>query len=141
MTIDERQQEIIEEFEMFPEWMQRYEYIIELGKDCPMIEEGYKTEDYLIKGCQSRVWMHARKDDDGLMRFTADSDAIITKGLAALVVRVFDGLLPEQIVKGNIHFIQDIGLNQHLSPTRSNGLASMIQRMKMEALAHTANHS
>ena len=141
MTIEERQQEIIGEFEMFPEWMQRYEYIIELGKDCPVIESQYKTEEYLIKGCQSRVWMHAQLNEDGRIRFAADSDAIITKGLAALVVRVFDDATPEEIIKSHIHFIQDIGLNQHLSPTRSNGLASMIQRMKMEALAFSANHS
>ena len=141
MTIEERQQEIIEEFEMYPEWMQRYEYIIELGKDCPVIDLQFKTDEYLIKGCQSRVWMHARKDDQGRMRFSADSDAIITKGLAALVVRVLDESTPEEILHANLHFIQDIGLNQHLSPTRSNGLASMIQRIKMEALAFSANHS
>lgn len=135
MTIEERQQEIISEFAMFSDWMQKYEYIIELGKDLPLIDEGYKTEDNLIKGCQSRVWLHAQQSENGKVTFTADSDAIITKGLVALMVRVLSDEQGDEIVKADLHFIKDIGLNEHLSPTRSNGLASMIKQMKLYGLA------
>jgi cysteine desulfuration protein SufE len=141
MNIAERQEEIIGEFAMFPDWMQKYEYIIELGKDLPLIDEKYKTEDNLIKGCQSRVWLHAEKTSEGLVHFTADSDAIITKGLVALVVRVLNENTPQAIAAADMGFIQAIGLHEHLSPTRSNGLASMIKQMKMYGLAFTSAQS
>jgi cysteine desulfuration protein SufE len=141
INIAERQEEIIGEFAMFPDWMQKYEYIIELGKDLPLIDVKYKTEDNLIKGCQSRVWLHAEKTSEGLVHFTADSDAIITKGLVALVVRVLDENTPQAIAAADMGFIQAIGLHEHLSPTRSNGLASMIKQMKMYGLAFTSAQS
>ena len=134
MNLEERQQEIISEFEMFDDWMQKYEYIIELGKELPVIEEQYKVEDKLIKGCQSKVWLHAENNSDGTLSFTADSDAIITKGLVSLVIRVLDGLPANDIAQADLHFVNDIGLTSHLSPTRSNGLASMIKQMKIYAL-------
>jgi cysteine desulfuration protein SufE len=133
VTIEERQQEIISEFNMFDDWMQKYEYIIELGKDLPLIKEELKSDDILIRGCQSRVWLHADLKADKTLHFTADSDAIITKGLVSLVVRVLDGMPAEQIATADLHFVNDIGLNAHLSPTRSNGLASMIKQMKIYA--------
>lgn len=134
MNLEERQQEIISEFGMFDDWMQKYEYIIELGKELPVIEEQYKIEDNLIKGCQSKVWLHAENNSDGTLSFTADSDAIITKGLVSLVIRVLDGLPASDIAQADLHFVNDIGLTSHLSPTRSNGLASMIKQMKIYAL-------
>ncbi len=134
MNLEERQQEIISEFGMFDDWMQKYEYIIELGKELPVIEEQYKVEDNLIKGCQSKVWLHAENNSDGTLSFTADSDAIITKGLVSLVIRVLDGLPAKDIAQADLHFVNDIGLTSHLSPTRSNGLASMIKQMKIYAL-------
>lgn len=135
MNIEERQQEIISEFSMFTDWMEKYEYIIELGKDLPLIDEQYKTDDNLIRGCQSRVWLHAEMKDDKII-FTADSDAIITKGLVALVVRVLSNATPKAINDADLFFVKEIGLNEHLSPTRSNGLASMIKQMKMYAFAY-----
>lgn len=134
MTIEERQQEIISEFQMFTDWMEKYEYIIELGKDLPLIDAQYKVDDNLIRGCQSRVWLHAEMAD-GKITFTADSDAIITKGLVALVVRVLSHATPAAIAEADLFFVKEIGLNEHLSPTRSNGLASMIKQMKIYALA------
>lgn len=134
MNLEARQQEIISEFGMFDDWMQKYEYIIELGKELPVIEEQYKVEDNLIKGCQSKVWLHAENNSDGTLSFTADSDAIITKGLVSLVIRVLDGLPANDIAQADLHFVNDIGLTSHLSPTRSNGLASMIKQMKIYAL-------
>jgi len=134
MTIEERQQEIISEFQMFTDWMEKYEYIIELGKDLPLIDAQYKVDDNLIRGCQSRVWLHAEMAD-GKINFTADSDAIITKGLVALVVRVLSHATPAAIAEADLFFVKEIGLNEHLSPTRSNGLASMIKQMKIYALA------
>ena len=119
---------------MFDDWMQKYEYIIELGKELPVIQEQYKVEDNLIKGCQSKVWLHAANNSDGTLSFTADSDAIITKGLVSLVIRVLDGLPANDIAQADLHFVNDIGLTSHLSPTRSNGLASMIKQMKIYAL-------
>lgn len=133
--IEQNQQEIIAEFAFFDDWMQKYEHIIELGKDLPLIDEHYKTDDHLIRGCQSRVWLHAQADENGCVHYTADSDAIITKGLVALVIRVLSGEKAEDIVNSELHFVNDIGLNQHLSPTRSNGLSSMIGQMKLYALA------
>jgi cysteine desulfuration protein SufE len=134
VNLEARQQEIISEFGMFDDWMQKYEYIIELGKELPVIEEQYKVEDNLIKGCQSKVWLHAVNKSDGTLSFTADSDAIITKGLVSMVIRVLDGLPAQEIAQADLHFVNDIGLTSHLSPTRSNGLASMIKQMKIYAL-------
>ncbi len=134
MSIEEKQQEIISEFSMFSDWMQKYEYIIDLGKDLPLIQEQYKTEENLIKGCQSRVWLHAELDNNGRLDLSADSDAIITKGLIALVIQVLNNELPADAAKADLHFVKDIGLSEHLSPTRSNGLASMIQQIKNYAL-------
>ena len=133
MTIKETQQEIVEEFSMFDEWMDKYEYIIELGKDLPLIDEKYKVEENLIKGCQSKVWLHAELVD-GKIIFTADSDAIITKGIVGLVIRVFSGHTPKEIVETELFFIDQIGLQEHLSPTRSNGLLSMLKQIKMYAV-------
>lgn len=134
MSIEEKQQEIISEFSMYSDWMQKYEYIIDLGKDLPLIQEQYKTEENLIKGCQSRVWLHAELDNNGRLDLSADSDAIITKGLIALVIQVLNNELPADAAKADLHFVKDIGLSEHLSPTRSNGLASMIQQIKNYAL-------
>lgn len=134
MSIAEKEQEIVGEFEMFGDWDAKYEYIIDLGKELPMIDPQYKTDEYKIKGCQSQVWLHA-DESEGKIHFTADSDAIITKGIIALLVRVFDNETPEDILKADLNFINEIGLSQHLSPTRSNGLLSMIRQMKMYAIA------
>lgn len=135
MTINEKQDEIIEEFELFSDWMEKYEHIIQIGKDLPLIKDEYKTEEHLIKGCQSRVWLHADYTD-GKLSFTADSDALITKGLVGLVVRVLSGHTPKEIVDTEIYFIDDIGLRSHLSPTRSNGLLSMLKQIKLYAVAY-----
>ncbi len=134
-AIQEIQEEIIDEFSMFDDWMQRYEYMIDLGKSLPLIDEQYKTDDYIIKGCQSKVWVHADMKD-GVVNFTADSDAIITKGIVAVLIRVFSNQKPETIVQANTQFIDEIGLKEHLSPTRANGLVSMIKQMKLYALAY-----
>lgn len=134
-TIESRQQEIIDEFSMFDDWMQRYEYMIELGKSLPLINPLYKTEDNIIKGCQSKVWVHADIEDQQL-NFTADSDAIITKGIIAILIRVFSGAHPKDILDANTDFIDQIGLKEHLSPTRANGLVSMIKQLKMYAIAY-----
>lgn len=133
MTLQEKEQEIIDEFAIYDDWMDKYEYIIELGKELPLIEESYKTDNRLIEGCQSRVWLHTQFND-GKMQFSADSDAIITKGIIALLIRVFNNESPKNIASSQLQFINEIGLHEHLSPTRSNGLASMIRTMKMEAL-------
>lgn len=134
MTIQEIQEEIVDEFTMFDEWMDKYEHIIELGKELPLIEEQYKTDENLIKGCQSRVWLHAEMQDDNIV-FTADSDAIITKGIIALMIRTFSNQTPKDIAEANVDFIDKIGLKEHLSPTRSNGLLSMVKQIKMYAIA------
>ena len=133
-TIQEVQEEIVEEFSMFEDWMQRYEYMIELGKSLPMINIQYKTDDYIIKGCQSKVWIHADLHDDKLI-FTADSDAIITKGINAILIRAFSHQHPDTILEAGTEFIDKIGLKEHLSPTRANGLVSMIKQLKMYAIA------
>ena len=138
MSIESKQQEIIEEFGVFGDWMQKYEYIIELGRDLPLINDAHKTDDLLIRGCQSRVWLQAERTEEGNLHFTADSEAIITKGLVALIVRVLDREKPADIAQANLHFIKEIGLSEHLSPTRSNGLASMIKQMKTYGLAYMA---
>ncbi|MEJ1221581.1 SufE family protein [Sediminicola sp. 1XM1-17] len=135
MGIKEIQEQIVDEFSMFDDWMQRYEYMIELGKSLPMIEEQYKTEDNIIKGCQSKVWVHAELQDDKLV-FTADSDAIITKGIIAILIRVFSNQKPKDIMEADTQFIDEIGLKEHLSPTRANGLVSMIKQLKMYAIAY-----
>ncbi len=137
MIIKDIQEEIIDEFEMFEDWMQRYEYIIETGKSLPEIDEEHKTEDALIKGCQSKVWLHG-DFHDGKLFFTADSDAILTKGIIALLLRVFSGQSPRDILDADPFFIDEIGLKEHLSPTRANGLLSMVKQIKLLALAHQA---
>lgn len=137
MTIQEIQDNIVDEFSMFEDWMDRYEYIIELGKSLPLIEEEYKTEDNIIKGCQSKVWVHGEVNDDKVV-FTADSDAILTKGIIAILIRSFSNQKPQDILEANTDFIDEIGLKEHLSPTRANGLVSMIKQIKMYALAFQA---
>jgi cysteine desulfuration protein SufE len=137
MTIQESQEEIVDEFALFDEWMDKYEHIIELGKDLPIIEEQYKTEENLIKGCQSRVWLHADLVNGNII-FTADSDAIITKGIIALMIRVFSNHTPKEIAQSDLFFIDQIGLKEHLSPTRSNGLLSMVKQIKMYSIAFQA---
>ena len=134
-TIKEIQVEIVEEFDMFEDWVQKYEYLIDLGKSLPIIEEKYKTQDNLIKGCQSRVWLHANHEN-GIIVYTADSDAIITKGIIALLIRVLSNQKSVEITSANLEFINEIGLNEQLSPTRANGLVSMIKEMKLYALAY-----
>ena len=133
-TIEEIEREIVDEFSVFDDWMDKYAYLIELGSGLEGMDESHKTEDNLIKGCQSRVWFHAELKD-GRLFFTADSDAIITKGIAGLLIRVFSGQVPEVIAKADLHFIDEIGLTQYLSPTRSNGLLSMVKQIKMYAIA------
>lgn len=137
MTIKEQQDEIIADFELFGDWMEKYEYIIQLGKELPLIEAKYKLDENLIRGCQSRVWLHADYKD-GRLFFTADSDAVITKGLVSLVVLVLSGHSPKEIADTDLYFIDAIGLSSHLSPTRSNGLLSMVKQIKLYALAYQA---
>lgn len=135
MSIQEIQDEIIDEFSMFDDWEERYQYMIDLGKTLPLIDDAYKTEDHLIKGCQSRVWVHAEMNGDKVV-FTADSDAIITKGIIAILIRVFSHQHPKDIIDADTHFIDKIGLKEHLSPTRANGLVSMVKQLKMYAIAY-----
>ena len=139
MTIKEIQNEIVDEFSMFDDWMERYEYIIELGKGLPIIEDQYKTEDNIIKGCQSKVWVHA-EEKDGKVVFSADSDAILTKGIIAILIRAFSNQTPAAILEANTDFVDEIGLKEHLSATRANGLVSMIKKIKMYALAFEARN-
>lgn len=141
MTLEEKQKEIVEDFAIYDDWMEKYEYIIELGKELPIISEEKKTKDRIIEGCQSQVWLDS-DFSDGKMHFKADSDAIITKGIIGLLIRVLDNEKPEDIAKCDLHFIQEIGLHEHLSPTRSNGLVNMVKKMKMASLkALTTNDS
>ncbi len=135
MTIKEIQEEIVDEFSMFDDWMERYEYIIELGKSIPLIDEQFKTDENIIKGCQSKVWLYAVLDD-GKIVYTADSDAILTKGIVALLLRVFSDHTPQEILDADTLFIDEIGLKEHLSPTRANGLVSMIKQLKLYAIAY-----
>ena len=135
MKIETIQNELIDEFSMFDDWMERYEYMIELGKSLPLIDAKYKTEENIIKGCQSKVWLHSEFKNDKVI-FSADSDAIITKGIVAILVRVFSNQSPQEILSANTDFIDAIGLKEHLSPTRANGLVSMIKQIKMYALAY-----
>ena len=134
MIINEIQDELIEEFSLFSDWMEKYENIIQMGKELPLIDEQYKKDENLIKGCQAKVWLHANHKN-GKVYFTADSDAIITKGLVSMVVRVLSDHTPQEIVNADLYFVDKIGLREHLSVTRSNGLLSMIRQMKMYALA------
>ena len=136
MTIQEIEQQIIDEFANFDEWLDRYAYLIDLGKDCPTIDEKDKTDANLIKGCQSRVWLHCEQRE-GRLYFRADSDAVITRGIISLLIRAFDGQTPADIMAADITFIDTIGLREHLSPTRSNGLTAMLKQIKMYALAYS----
>lgn len=139
-SISEIQEEIVEEFAFFDDWMDKYEHLIELGKSLPLIDEKYKTEDNIIKGCQSRVWLHAEKEG-GKVHFTADSDAILTKGLIALMIRSLSEQAPEDIASADMSFLDQIGLKEHLSPTRANGLNAMVKQMKFYALAMQAKEN
>jgi cysteine desulfuration protein SufE len=137
MTINEVQENIIEEFSLFEDWMDKYNLLIDLGKDLPVIDPKYKIKDFLIEGCQSKVWLHP--DFDGnIITFTADSDAIITRGIVALLIKVLSGRSPEEIISADLYFIEKIGLRQNLSPTRSNGLLSMVRQMKLYSMAYNA---
>ena len=138
MGIIEVQNEIIDEFSLFEDWMQRYEYMIELGKSIELIDSSKKIDSNLIKGCQSKLWLHAELNNNKLI-FKADSEAIITKGIAAVLIRVFSNQTPEDILNANLDFVDKIGLKEHLSPTRANGLISMIKQIKYYALAYTKN--
>ena len=132
MTIKEIQDSIVEEFSMFDDWMDRYSMLIEMGKDCPIIDAQYRNDNYLINGCQSRVWLHAEMKD-GKVYFSADSDAVITKGIINLLIKVLSGQPPKDIVEADMSFLDEIGLKEHLSPTRSNGLLSMVKQMMLYA--------
>lgn len=134
MTVNEIQDQVTEEFAMFDDWISRYDYLIDLGRTLPVIDPKFKTNDYLIEGCQSKVWLHPDFDGNTLS-FTADSDAIITRGIVALLVRVLSGRTPDEIIVADLYFIDRIGLRQNLSPTRSNGLVSMVKQMKLYAIA------
>lgn len=136
--LEERQQQVIDEFSIFSDWMDKYEYLIELGKDLEPMPEQDKNDDNIIKGCQSQVWLTA-SFADGIITFKADSDAIITKGIIALLIKVLSGLTPSEIINADLHFVDAIGLRENLSPTRSNGLVSMIKQIKMYALAYSNN--
>jgi cysteine desulfuration protein SufE len=137
MTINEVQDKIIDEFSFFDDWMDKYNLLIDLGKDLPVIDPKYKVKDFLIEGCQSKVWLHP--DYDGkIITFTADSDAIITRGIVALLIKVLSGRTPHEIISADLYFIEKIGLRQNLSPTRSNGLLSMVRQMKLYSMAYDA---
>ena len=135
MTLQKVQEEIIDEFSVFDEWMDKYNYLIELSKNLPPIDPTYRNNEYLINGCQSKVWLKADYED-GKIKFTADSDAIITKGIVALLIRVLSNRTPEEIMNADLFFIDEVGLRQNLSPTRSNGLLSMLKQMKLYAIAY-----
>lgn len=140
MTINAIQDEIIEEFSMFDDWMQRYEYLIDIGKSLPQIDESFKTDENLIKGCQSKVWLHAELTN-GTIQYTADSDAILTKGIIGLLLRVFSNQTAAAILESELYFVDEIGLKEHLSPTRANGLVAMIKQLKLIALAFQSKSS
>ena len=140
MTIKEIQEEIIDEFSFLEDWMERYEYIIELGKSLPLIDDEFKTGSNLIAGCQSKVWLHSEIEGDKI-KFTADSDAILTKGIVALLLRVLNNQKPAAILDADLYFVDKIGLKEHLSPTRANGLVSMIKQIKLYALAFQSKMS
>ncbi|OFY47668.1 MAG: Fe-S metabolism protein SufE [Bacteroidetes bacterium GWF2_41_31] len=134
MTIKEKAQAVVEEFWMFDDWMDKYAYLIELGKDLPVIDSQFKTNNHLISGCQSRVWLHA-EEQEGQIVFTADSDAVITKGIVSLLIRILSNHTPKEILEADFSFLESIGLQEHLSPTRANGLASMIKQIQLYARA------
>jgi len=134
MELKEVQDRIIEEFAVFDDWMDKYNYLIDIGKDLPVIDQRYKVKDYLIEGCQSKVWLYPEFDGQ-IIKFTADSDAIITRGIISLLIRVLSGRTPREIMSADLYFIDRIGLRQNLSPTRSNGLLSMVKQMKLYAMA------
>lgn len=146
MSIQEIEDQIVDEFGQFDDWLDRYNYLIEMGRTLPMIDPKYKTDSYLISGCQSRVWLYAHHEDDKLY-FTADSDAVITKGIISLLIRVLNGQSTDNIIRAPLDFLDEIGLKEHLSPTRANGLVSMIKQIKLYALAfqtknrHLTDHS
>src|SRR5690606_23993548 len=140
MTINEIQDELIEDFSFYQDWMEKYEYIIQLGKELPLIKEEYKQDQFIIKGCQSKVWLYPELKE-GKLYFTADSDAVITKGLVSLMVKVLSGHTPKEIVDTDLYFIDNIGLKEHLSPTRANGLLSMVKQMKLYAIALQAKQN
>ena len=140
MTIKEIQDSIVEEFSMFDDWMDRYAMLIEMGKDCPMIDAQYRNDNYLINGCQSRVWLHA-KLEEGKVYFSADSDAVITKGIINLLIKVLSGQTPKDIIEADMSFLDEIGLKEHLSPTRSNGLLSMVKQMMLYAEVFSRSES
>ena len=135
MTIKEKENVIIEEFSIFDDWMDKYAYLIELGKELPVIDEKYKTTQYLITGCQSRAWLFAEVDENGKVFFTADSDAVITKGIISLLIKVLSGNTPREILDADLSFLEKIGLKEHLSPTRANGLVSMVKQIQFYARA------
>jgi cysteine desulfuration protein SufE len=137
MTINEVQDKIIDEFSLFDDWLDKYNLLIDLGKELPVINPGFKVKDFLIEGCQSKVWLHPEYDGN-LISFTADSDAIITRGIIALLIKVMSGRTPEEILSADLYFIEKIGLRQNLSPTRSNGLLSMVRQIKLYAMAYNA---
>ena len=134
MTLTEKEESLVENFSIYEDWMEKYEYIIELGKELPLIKPRLKTEENIIRGCQSTVWLHAEKVGDKIV-FTADADAIIAKGIIAILISVLSNELPDDIINAELKFIKEIGLQEHLSPTRSNGLVAMVKQMKMDALA------
>jgi cysteine desulfuration protein SufE len=137
MTINEVQDKIIDEFSLFDDWMDKYNLLIDLGKELPVIDPKFKVKDFLIEGCQSKVWLHPAYDGN-IISFTADSDAIITRGIVALLIKVLSGRTPEEIIAADLYFIEKIGLRQNLSPTRSNGLLSMVRQIKLYAMAYDA---
>ena len=140
MNIKEIEERIVSEFSMFDDWMDKYNYIIEIGRGLPLIEEQFKNDQYVITGCQSKVWLHATYNE-GKVKFTADSDAIITKGIVSLLIRVLSEQTPEEILNADMQFLDQIGLREHLSPTRSNGLTSMVKQMKLYAMVFKAKES
>ncbi len=139
MSLHDAENEILQEFSYFEDWMDKYQHIIDLGNTLPIIDPQYKTEQYLITGCQSQVWLHAAWDN-GLVIFTADSDAIITKGIVNLLIRVLSNRTPDEIIKAKLEYIDQLGLREHLSPTRSNGLLAMIKQMKLYAVVFKAKY-
>lgn len=140
MSIEEIQQEIVEEFSDYDDWMDKYQLLIDLGSEQQPLKEEYKVESNLIEGCQSRVWLHAELTDEGCIVFEAESDALIVKGIVTLLIRVLSGHTPDEILDADLHFIEDIGLKEHLSPTRSNGLLAMLKQMKLYAVAFKAKN-
>ena len=140
MTVNEEQDKIIDEFSIFDDWLDKYNLLIDMGKEVPAIDPKHKVKDFLIEGCQSKVWLHP-DFEDGKITFTADSDAIITRGIVSLLIKVLSGRTPDEIISAELYFIDKIGLRQNLSPTRSNGLLSMVRQMKLYAMAYKAREN